>query len=158
MRERHAQEQQGKNGTGMHHDAQQQRSESGTAAAMRGAAWQQRGELPRLYLGYTSDILRLYFGYTSDILWIYLRGISTRAPGLVGYLLHTQPPGVLGVSERHSSDAYRHSDSTQCLNCRGFPSVAGVSACLTFTCTLQCVCVCVFAPACLHAGVGVCSS
>ena len=48
-----------------------------TAAAKRewhsssdaGAAWQQRGELPRLYFGHTSDILRLYFGYTSDILW-----------------------------------------------------------------------------------------
>ena len=48
----------------------------------------------------------------------------------VGYLLHTRPPGMLGVSEGHSSDAYRHSDGTQCLNCRGFPSVAGVSACL----------------------------
>ena len=30
----------------------------------------------------------------------------------VGYLLHTRPSGVLGVSEGHSSDAYRHSDST----------------------------------------------
>ena len=47
-------------------------------------------------------------------------------------LLHTRPSGVLGVSEGHSSDAYRHSDGTQCLNCRGFPSVAGVSACLMY--------------------------
>ena len=37
----------------------------------------------------------------------------------VGYLLHTRPWGVLGVSERHSSDAYRHSDGTQWLNCIG---------------------------------------
>ena len=35
----------------------------------------------------------------------------------VGCFLHTWPPGVLGVSEGHSSDAYRHSDGTQCLNC-----------------------------------------
>ena len=37
----------------------------------------------------------------------------------VGYLLHTRPWGVLGVSERHSSDAYQHSDGTQWLNCIG---------------------------------------
>ena len=37
----------------------------------------------------------------------------------VGYYLHTRPSGVLGVSERHSSDAYRHSDGTQWLNCIG---------------------------------------
>ena len=54
----------------------------------------------------------------------------------VGYLLHTRPSGVLGVSEGHSSDAYRHSDGTQCLNCRGFPSVAGVSACLMYSKTI----------------------
>jgi len=55
----------------------------------------------------------------------------------VGYLLHMRPSGVLGVSEGHSSDAYRHSDGTQYLNCRGFPSVTGVSACLASTCTLH---------------------
>ena len=54
----------------------------------------------------------------------------------VGHLLHTRPSGVLGVSEGHSSDAYRHSDGTQCLNCRGFPSVAGVSACLMYVKTI----------------------
>ena len=54
----------------------------------------------------------------------------------VGYLLHTRPSGVLVVSEGHSSDAYRHSDGTQCLNCRGFPSVAGVSACLMYSKTI----------------------
>ena len=54
----------------------------------------------------------------------------------VGYLLHTRPSGVLGVSEGHSSDAYRHSDSTQCLNCRGFPSVTGISACLMYVKTI----------------------
>ena len=52
-------------------------------------------------------------------------------------LLHTRPSGVPGVSEGLSSDAYRHSEGTQCPNCRGFPSVAGVSACLASTCTLH---------------------
>ena len=47
-----------------------------------------------------------------------------------------RPSGVLGVSEGHSSDAYRHSDGTQCLNCRGFLSVAGVSACLMYSKTI----------------------
>ena len=49
---------------------------------------------------------------------------------------HWGPSGGLGVSEGHSSDAYRHSDGTQCLNCRGFPSVTGVSACLMYVKTI----------------------
>ena len=44
--------------------------------------------------------------------------------------LHKRPSGVPGVSEGLSSDAYRHSEGTQCPNCRGLRSVAGKSVCL----------------------------
>ena len=45
-------------------------------------------------------------------------------------LLHTQPADVAGVCVVLRSDAYRHSEGTQCLNCRGIWSVAGKSVCL----------------------------
>ena len=42
--------------------------------------------------------------------------------------LHRWPSCVPGVAEGLSSDAYQHSEGTQCPNYRGFPSVAGMSA------------------------------
>ena len=72
----------------------------------------------------------LAFLHVSHLPVLYILGLE------VGYLLHTRPSGVLGVSEGHSSDAYRHSEGTQCPNCRGFPSVAGVSACLMYSKTI----------------------
>ena len=81
MRERHAQEQQGKNGTGimMHSSsevraAQQQRCGGSMAAARRAAS-----VLLRVHFRYTSAILRLYFRYTLDILNGYLRKIKSKA-------------------------------------------------------------------------------
>ena len=51
--------------------------------------------------------------------------------------LHRRLSCVPGVAEGLSSDAYQHSAGTQCPNYRGFPSVAGMSACLTSTCALH---------------------
>ena len=51
--------------------------------------------------------------------------------------LHRWPSCVPGVAEGLSSDAYQHSAGTQCPNYRGFPSVAGMSACLASTCALH---------------------
>ena len=51
--------------------------------------------------------------------------------------LHRWPSCVPGVAEGLSSDAYQHSEGTQCPNYRGFPSVAGMSACLASTCILH---------------------
>ena len=51
--------------------------------------------------------------------------------------LHRWPSCVPGVAEGLSSDAYQHSEGTQCPNYRGFPSVAGMSACLASTCALH---------------------
>ena len=87
--------------------------------------------MPELYACVGDFRQSLAFLHVSHLPLLYILVLE------VGYLLHTRPSGVLGVSERHSSDAYRHSDGTQWLNCRGFPSVAGVSACLAFTCTLH---------------------
>ena len=55
----------------------------------------------------------LGFLHVSHLPVLYILGLE------VGYLLHMRPSGVLGVSEGHSSDAYRHSDGTQWLNCIG---------------------------------------
>ena len=44
--------------------------------------------------------------------------------------LHRWPSCVPGVAEGLSSDAYQHSEGTQCPNCRGIWSVAGKSVCL----------------------------
>ena len=51
--------------------------------------------------------------------------------------LHRRLSCVPGVAEGLSSDAYQHSEGTQCPNYRGFPSVAGMSAFFASTCILH---------------------
>ena len=70
-----------------------------------------RHPVPELYACVGDFRQSLAFLHVSHLPLLYILVLE------VGYLLHTRPSGVLGVSEGHSSDAYRHSDGTQCPNC-----------------------------------------